>query len=78
MLSEKLQRARPGERGARGVVVFALVAVEAVIGGVDVDRHIRVTTSFTPATGMCWSFSPKCSIVGTRGFMSFIAMIRPP
>src|SRR5271166_3270846 len=42
MLAEKLQRARPGERGARGVVALALVAVEAVAGEVEADRDIRI------------------------------------
>src|ERR1700722_9065892 len=43
MLLQKLQRARPGELGARRVVAFPLVAVEAVIGGIDVDLDVRMS-----------------------------------
>src|ERR1700727_2999920 len=42
VLLQKLQRSRPGEFGARRIVAFPLVAVEAVIGGIDVDLDVRM------------------------------------
>src|SRR5580704_18298652 len=42
MLLQELQRSRPGEFGAWRVVAFPLVAVEAVIGGIDVDLDVRM------------------------------------
>jgi hypothetical protein len=42
MLGEELQRPRPGEGGAGSVVALAVIAVEAVIGGIDVDLDLRV------------------------------------
>src|SRR5580765_4905858 len=41
MFGEERQRALAREVGAGGVVVLALLAVEAVAGGIGVDRHLR-------------------------------------
>ena len=43
MFAEEGQRARPGEVGARLVVARALVAVEAMIGRMDMDLDLRVS-----------------------------------
>src|SRR5579872_545278 len=42
MLAQESDRARPGKGGARLVVALPLVAVEAVVGGIDVDFDLRV------------------------------------
>src|SRR5438445_12309405 len=42
VLAEEFERALAGELGCRGVVALALIAVEAVIGGIHEDLHLRV------------------------------------
>ena len=43
----KLKRSRPGEPGARRILAVPLVAVEAVIRGIDVDLGVNVITKKT-------------------------------
>src|ERR1700690_165343 len=42
MRAQERQRPRPGERGARRVIALAVIAIEAVIGRIDVDLDIRM------------------------------------
>src|SRR6185369_7520923 len=42
VLPEKFQGAFTGQRGARRVVTPALIAVESMVGGVDVEQPLRM------------------------------------
>ena len=78
-LVQERQRAVAGERRRWRVQLSRWSQFEAVIGGINATSTSgwAAATSFTPAMGICWSFSPKCRSVGTRGFKSLSPMIPP-
>ena len=53
MLAQERERTPPSKRRARRVVALPMVAIEAVIGGIDVDLDVRVSCGdlFHPGDG---------------------------